>query len=125
LSEKKMNKQQFLQWLETHFPAHKFTSPRLMAFLEIYGQLAKPLSIKAAQAWLSRNKIPEKVVLLLPKIAERVAQPVTLHHFSVSIALNDEELAALQSTAAKACSTPAQFLPICLRIGFESECGIE
>ncbi len=91
-----------------------------MAFLEIYGQLAKPLSIKAAQAWLSRNKIPEKVVLLLPKIEERAAQPITLHQFSVPIALNDEELAALERTAAKAESTPAQFLALCLRIGFNA-----
>lgn len=120
-----MNRKEFEKWLETHFPGHKHMSPRLMAFLEIYGHVAKPIKIKAAQAWLDRDRIPEKAVLLLPKIAERVAQPVTLHHFSVSIALNDEELAALQSTAAKACSTPAQFLPICLRIGFESECGIE
>ncbi len=120
-----MNRQQFETWLETHFPAYKYTSPRLMAFLEIYGQLAKPLSIKAAQAWLSRDKIPEKVVLLLPQIAERAAQPVTLHQFSVSIALNDEELTALKSTAAKAESTPAQFLALCLRIGFADQCGIE
>lgn len=96
-----------------------------MAFLDIYGQLAKPLSIKAAQAWLGRDHIPEKVVLLLPQIAERVAQPVTLHQFSVSISLSDDELAALERAAAAAESTPAQFLALCLRIGFEDQCGIE
>ncbi len=120
-----MNRKEFEEWLETHFPGYRFMSPRLMAFLDIYGQVADPISIKAAQAWLDRDKIPEKAKLLLPEIARRAAQPVTLHQFSVSIALNDEELAALESTAAKAESTPAQFLPICLRIGFESECGIE
>ena len=120
-----MNKEKFEEWLETHFPGHRFMSPRLMAFLGIYGQMASPISIKAAQAWLVRNHIPEKVVLLLPQIAARVAQPITLHQFSVSIALSDDELAALERTSAKAESTPAQFLGLCLRIGFEDQCGIE
>ena len=120
-----MNKEKFEEWLETHFPGHRFMSPRLMAFLGIYGQMASPISIKAAQAWLVRNHIPEKVVLLLPQIAARVAQPITLHQTFVIWGIHHGTFLALERTAAQAQSTPAQLLALCLRIGFEDQCGIE
>lgn len=130
-----MNNKQFEQWLETHFPGRKYTQEKLAAFLSIYDQLAKELNLapvklytpmKTAFSWLhTGRKVPKHILAILPQIEARAALPVNLHHFSVPIALNDAELAALQSTAARACSTPADFLRQCLQIGFEDQCGIE
>lgn len=119
--------QQLLDFIESHYGKGRWLSfaADLNAVRE--SKNLEPITNAAISNWLhtaDRNP-PAWLDEYLPLVEARLANPEAAIIYRVPIALSEQEHKILLRTAKRARSTPDQFLALCARIGFESECGIE
>lgn len=132
-----MTRIEFKEWL-----AANYERGQRLLFAAHFNEVAKMLSAPqisegatnklapAVNNWLSRNPPThyggitfERFLALVLERKNNPQPPAKI--YSVGIALTEQENKILLKTAKKAMSTPEDFLALCLRIGFEDECGIE
>jgi len=128
-----MTNKELAKWLRAHY--QRGSQINRIAFLadvdatlEALG--AEPISLAQINHWLSRNppadiagRSFEEFLALTLERKDNPEAPARI--YTVSLALSAEEDKILRRTAKRARSTPEVFLGLCLRIGFEDECGIE
>lgn len=120
-----MTQSELRTWIETHIGPGKW-----LVFLALLNEIRqqktqKPLSAGAVGKWLhdtDRNP-PAWVESYLPLIKARHEAPEATRVYTVSIALDRQEDAALRKVAKRAGVTPEQFLAVCLRVGLDEEIG--
>lgn len=131
-----MTQFEFKLWLATHYKRGQKQFDRLL-FLAHFGEVAEscgatPINDSTLNNWLTEGRNPPDYYGGLPfeqfleLVLERKNNPTPpAAIYTVQIALSEAENQALIETAQQAESTPEDFLRLCLRIGFEDECGIE
>lgn len=131
-----MTQSEFKSWLAAHYKRGQEQYNRQL-FLAHFGDVANacgatPISEATLNNWLGKGRQPpdyyggitfDQFLALVLERKDNPTPPAAI--YTVQIALDEAELQALIETARRAESTPEQFLAICLRIGFEDECGIE
>lgn len=131
-----MTQSEFKSWLAAHYKRGQEQYNRQL-FLAHFGEVARacdatPISEATLNNWLGKGRNPpdyyggiafEQFLGLVLDRKNNPAPPAAI--YTVQIALSEAENQALIETAQQAESTPADFLRLCLRLGFEDECGIE